>query len=145
MSQPLQFWHHHAGISVPDLEASIAWYRDVLGFELLRRFHMPSIPADVAMLGNGPMHIEVFQLADAAPLPEDRRVPNLDLRTHGTKHFSFAVDDARVFAEELERRGADIVWVKTFPQGINVFIRDNSGNLIEFVEKPRPESTTGTL
>ena len=28
------FWHHHVGISVPDIAASIAWYGDVLGFAL---------------------------------------------------------------------------------------------------------------
>jgi len=28
---------HHCGISVPDLEASIAWYRDMLGFSVEKR------------------------------------------------------------------------------------------------------------
>jgi len=31
MSDDLEFWHHHCGVSVADLEASIAWYGDVLG------------------------------------------------------------------------------------------------------------------
>ena len=145
MAEPLPFWHHHIGISVPDINASITWYWKILGFEVVRRYSMPSIPAEVAMLGNGPLHIELFKLEDAAPLPADRRIPNLDLRTHGTKHFSFAVDDAKRFAEQLARRGADIVWVKSFAQGTNVFIRDNSGNLIEFVEKPRAAARLARL
>ena len=28
---------HHCGISVPDLDASIAWYRDMLGFSVEKR------------------------------------------------------------------------------------------------------------
>ena len=38
----LEFWHHHVGVSVPDLEASIAWYGHVLGFTLVRRLRIES-------------------------------------------------------------------------------------------------------
>jgi methylmalonyl-CoA/ethylmalonyl-CoA epimerase len=37
----LEFWHHHGGVSVPDLDASIAWYRTMLGFEVEQRFPLP--------------------------------------------------------------------------------------------------------
>jgi catechol 2,3-dioxygenase-like lactoylglutathione lyase family enzyme len=145
MSDTLEFWHHHGGISVPDLEASIAWYRDVLGFKVAKRFPIPTIPAEVAMLQNGPLHIELFYVPGAKPLPEERRVPDTDLLTHGNKHVSFAVRDVRPFADELRRRGADIVWVREMPHGSNIFIRDNSGNLIEFVQEPRPVETSAVL
>ncbi len=145
MSEPLQFWHHHGGISVPDLDAAIAWWRRVLGFEVEARFPIPAIPADVAMLVNGPLHIELFQVAGAKPLPEERRTPDTDVHTHGNKHVSFAVEDVRAFAEELRRREADIVWVREMKHGSNIFIRDNAGNLIEFVQGPRPTETVGLL
>jgi methylmalonyl-CoA/ethylmalonyl-CoA epimerase len=140
-----QFWHHHGGLSVPDLEASIAWYRSVLGFEVARRFPIPAIPADVAVLKNGPLHIELFEVAAAKPLPPERREPDTDVYTHGNKHVSFAVERVREFAEELRRRGADIVWVKEFEHGANIFIRDNAGNLIEFVQATVPEEKFATL
>jgi methylmalonyl-CoA/ethylmalonyl-CoA epimerase len=141
MSEPghtLEFWHHHAGVSVPDLDASIAWYRAVLGFEVEKRFSIPSIPADVAMLKSGPLHIELFQVPEAKPLPEERRSPDTDVYTHGNKHVSFGVRDVQAFAEELRRRGADIVWVREMAHGSNIFIRDNAGNLIEFVQETKP-------
>jgi methylmalonyl-CoA/ethylmalonyl-CoA epimerase len=141
----LQFWHHHGGISVPDLDASIAWYGRVLGFEVARRFPIPTIPADVAVLKNGPLHIELFQVAGAKPLPEERREPDTDVYTHGNKHISFAVERVQEFAEELKKRGADIVWVKEFPHGANIFIRDNSGNLVEFVQAPVPAEKFAAL
>lgn len=145
MTKPLQFWHHHGGVSVPDLEAAIAWWRTVMGFEVAARFPIPAIPADVAMLVNGPLHIELFQVAGAKPLPDERRQPDTDVHTHGNKHVSFAVDDVREFAAELRRRGADIVWVKEMKHGSNIFIRDNAGNLIEFVQASRPTETVGHL
>jgi hypothetical protein len=51
----------------------------------------------------------------------------------------------RDFAEELKRRGADIVWVKEMKHGSNIFIRDNAGNLIEFVQSSKPTATVSKL
>lgn len=145
MSKTLEFWHHHGGLSVPDLDAAIAWWRAVLGFEVAQRFPIPAIPADVAMLVNGPLHIELFEVAGAKPLPEERRQPDTDVYTHGNKHVSFAVESVREFAEELRRRGADIVWVKEMQHGSNIFIRDNAGNLIEFVQGSKPAESVAHL
>jgi methylmalonyl-CoA/ethylmalonyl-CoA epimerase len=145
MSDDLQFWHHHCGVSVADLEASIIWYSEVLGFKVEKRFPLPSIPAEVAMLRNGPLHFELFHVPGAKALPEERRDPDTDLLTHGNKHVSFAVQDVQSFAQELRRRGADIVWVRMMPQGSNMFIRDNCGNLIEFVQAPKSVETRSVL
>ncbi len=141
----LTFWHHHAGISVPDLDASIAWYHAVLGFELVRRFEIEAIPAEVAIVKNGPLHIELFQVPGAQQASPDRGIPNRDLHTHGNKHVAFGVANVRSLAQELERRGADIVWVRDFEFGSNAFIRDNSGNLIEFVQNTRAPEPVATL
>jgi methylmalonyl-CoA/ethylmalonyl-CoA epimerase len=145
MSGTLQFWHHHGGVSVPDLNAAITWWHDVLGFELERRFPIPSIPAEVAMLRNGPLYVELFQVPGAKSLPPERRMPDTDVCTHGNKHVSFAIHDVGEFAEELRRRGADIVWVRQMPHGSNIFIRDNAGNLIEFVQEPRRAEQSATI
>ena len=132
----LELKHHHGGISVPDLEASIEWFARVLEFEVENRFEIPPIPAKVAMLRRGNLRVELFEVPGARSLPEERRQPNMDLRTHGNKHLAFAVKDADATAEVLKARGADIVFVGHFDFGANVFIRDNAGNLIEFVQQP---------
>lgn len=31
MAEKFEFWHDHLGVSVPDPEAAVAWYRDVAG------------------------------------------------------------------------------------------------------------------
>jgi methylmalonyl-CoA/ethylmalonyl-CoA epimerase len=128
--------HHHGGISVPDLEASIRWYAEVLDFEVERRFDIPPIPAKVAMLRRGELRLELFEVPGAKPLPEERRQPNLDVKTHGNKHVAFAIRDLDGVEQELRRRGADIVFVGRFEFGSNIFIRDNAGNLLEFVLEP---------
>jgi methylmalonyl-CoA/ethylmalonyl-CoA epimerase len=132
----LELKHHHGGISVPDIEASIRWFADVLEFEVESRFEIAAIPAKVAMLRRGALRVELFEVVGASDLPEERRQPNTDLRTHGNKHLAFAIKDADAAAEELKKRGADVVFVGHFEFGANVFIRDNAGNLIEFVQQP---------
>jgi hypothetical protein len=87
----------------------------------------------------------LFQVEGAKALPAERREPDTDVYTHGNKHVSFAVENVREFAEQLKRRGADIVWVKVMSQGANMFIRDNVGNLIEFVESPKPTENYAEL
>ena len=101
MKGKLEFWHHHGGVSVPDLDEAIAWWHTVLGFTLEKRFPIPAIPAEVAMLRNGPLHMELFAVPGARPLPPERRQPDQDVHTHGNKHVSFAVHNVREFAKAL--------------------------------------------
>lgn len=131
---PLKF--HHGGISVPDLDASIDWFDRVLGFQVEKRMEIAAIPARVAMLRRDELRIELFEVAGATPLPNERRQPNTDPHTHGNKHVAFAVPDVDVFVQELREKGADIALVGHMKFGSFVFIRDNAGNLIEFVQQP---------
>ena len=128
--------HHHGAMSVPDLEISMAWYRKMLDFELESVVELAHVPAKVAMLRRGELRIELFEVPGAAPLPPGRRIPDEDLRTHGNKHVAFAVRDIDGAVEELNRRGADIVFCRKFEFAAVAFIRDNSGNLIELLQQP---------
>ena len=130
------FTFHHGGVSVPDLEAAIAWYRDMLGFEEERRFHIERAGADVAFVRKGPLRFELFHVPGAAPLPEERRHPPSDLRTHGTKHLAFRIDDLDAFLEQMTAKGADVAMVVREGYGRGCFLRDCAGNLVEFVEQP---------
>lgn len=135
MNSAPQFTFHHGGASVPDLDAAIDWYGRVLGFELEKRFPIPKAGAEAAMLVKGPLRIELFQVAGAAPLPDERRTPNLDLKTHGNKHIAFRIDDLDRFLSAVEARGADVAFVVRESFGRSCFLRDCAGNLIEFVEE----------
>ena len=90
----------------------------------------------MAFLRREDLRIELFEVAGAAALPEDRRIPDRDLRTHGNKHVSYAVKDVRAVADELRLRGADIVFVMDVGPVTVAFIRDIAGNLIELFQQP---------
>jgi len=124
---------HHVGVSVADLEASIAWYERMLGFTLDERVEIAAIPARIAFLKRGAFRIELFEVAGAAPLPDDRRAPNKDLRTHGTKHLAFSTPDVPALVKDLKARGADVAMEAIIQGNPVAFVRDNTGNLIEFV------------
>jgi methylmalonyl-CoA/ethylmalonyl-CoA epimerase len=128
--------HHHGALSVPDLDAAIEWYRRVLGFAVEQRFTIATLPAEVAMLKRAELRIELFCVPGAAPLPEERRHPHADLRTHGHKHLAFAVPSAAAVQAEFEAAGVDIAFVVNASFGSAVFARDNAGNLLEFVQQP---------
>lgn len=130
---------HHCGISVPDLEASITWYRDMLSFSVEKRLTLDVVPANIAFIKHGNFYIELFQIEGAAPLPEDRRYPDRDICTHGTKHLAFSVEDVYKFVNALKKRGVDIAMdVNMMENKAMAFIRDNTGNLIEIVEAGSP-------
>ena len=126
----------HAGISVADLEASIAWYGEMLGFTVDRVVDVPGDAGRVALVRNGDFMLELFCIPGAASLPEERRHPATDLRTHGIKHVAYAVPDIRALMDELRAKGVDLVWdVVLHDETLCAFVRDNSGNLVEFVER----------
>ena len=129
---------HHVGISVPDLDAALAWYERVLGFTLEKRFLLPRIQSDTAFIRRGPLRVELFAIPHAAPLPPERSDPLTDPLTHGTKHVGFSVDDLDAFLAEMEGHGVDIAIVaRNSPAGFDAcYIRDCAGNLLEFVEQP---------
>jgi methylmalonyl-CoA/ethylmalonyl-CoA epimerase len=137
-SLKLRLWPDHAGLSVADLEASIAWYRDMLGFELVRIVDIPEAEdaGRVALVRNAGFVLELFCLPKAAPLPAERRHPATDILTHGFKHVAFAVADLDALMAQLKTKDVDLVWDIAVHDGDRcAFVRDNTGNLVEFVER----------
>ncbi len=132
-------WPDHAGLSVGDLEASISWYREMLGFELVRIVDIPEAEnaGRVALIKRGTFVLELFCLPKAAPLPAERRHPATDILTHGVKHVAYGVADLDALMADLKRKGVDLVWDIAVHDGDRcAFVRDNTGNLVEFVERP---------
>jgi len=122
---------HHCAISVPNLEETIRWYKEKFGFSLIRRSVIPGLNVKVAHMQGAGFILEIFEAEGARPLPDDRRYPNRDLLTHGHKHFSLGVRDARQAAKDLEAMGVEIAMVAEVDGTYGVFVRDNSGNLVE--------------
>lgn len=126
---------NHVAISVADLEETIQWYSDVFGFTVIDRSEIPGTGMKVSHMQGTGFILEIFEVPGAAPLPEDRKIPNRDLLTHGNKHPSFGVPDGKKAKAELEAMGVEIAMVAEVDGTYGVFIRDNTGNLIEIFEE----------
>lgn len=124
----------HVGISVGNMEESLAWYKKNLDFELVKDDYVPPLGARICFIRNGDFEIELFRYDEPKPIPEDRLVPNTDLQTIGTKHVAFEVPDMKALKEKFVANGVDIAH-EVIMEGNNVmFVRDNSGVLIEFIQ-----------
>ena len=135
MNKALSFDFHHIGVSVPNLEEAIAWYKHVLGFEVEKEFYVEAAKSKTAMMRCGGLRFELFEVEGAKPPSADRSHPPADLKTFGTKHGAFQVHNLDEFLDEVESRGADVAFVVRESFGKGCFLRDCAGNLIEFVEQ----------
>ena len=124
----------HVGISVGKMEEALDWYRKNLDFELVKDDYVPPLGARICFIRNGDFEIELFQYDEPKPIPEDRLMPTSDLQTIGTKHVAFEVPDMKALKEKFLANGVDIAH-EVMMEGNNVmFVRDNSGVLIEFIQ-----------
>jgi metallo-beta-lactamase class B len=131
-------WNHVA-LSVPNIAESIAWYEKMLGFKGTVRPSQPGARQQVADLRRGNITIELFQVADATPLPESRKNPSEDFRTHGVKHFGFEVKNLPAVLAELKAKGVKMAFdMRVTPTEDFAFISDNAGNAIELIEHKKP-------
>lgn len=125
----------HIGVSVADMQESIDWYHNMLGFELVSRKTMDFLSSEVAFMRKDGFEIELFRHQDTIGLPPDRREPNQDIQTQGTKHICYKVEDISTLFDDLVKNGADVVMgPQQVEQTLMGFVRDNTGNLIEFMQ-----------
>lgn len=140
---------HHIAISVKDMERSLAFYRDLLGMEVLsdqswegspesnpkpeKILNLKNPAARQAMLKCGNCHIELFEFKhpEPAPMAQDRPVHD-----HGYTHFSLDVKDVDAEYERLLKAGVTFHCepINLGPNCRTTYGRDPDGNVIEFQE-----------
>jgi methylmalonyl-CoA/ethylmalonyl-CoA epimerase len=127
---------HHIALSVPNAEESAAWYKKMLGFEVVTRMNENGAnKMKVVHISRGDAYIELFEVEGAKPLPDYRRDPSTDFTVHGLKHFAFTVTDAMAAFKELRAKGAEIAMEPLDLPGIVFgFVRDNAGNCFELIQ-----------
>lgn len=126
---------NHFAISVANMEESIKWYSKHFGFTLISQSEIPGTGVQVSHMQGVGFVLEIFCAHESVALPEDRKMPNKDFLTQGNKHISFGVKDGRKTKEKMEAMGIDIAFVAEVDDTYGVFIRDNTGNLIEIFEE----------
>lgn len=108
----------HAALSVADLDRSLAFYRDVLGLELIRILEcppsthldevvgMPGCTARIAHLRGGRTMFELFEYRQprGRPIPDGRRQADL-----GWNHAGFTSSDVRGDYARLKAAGVQFI------------------------------------
>lgn len=139
----------HTGITVRDIEASLAFWHDVLGFKLLYRARrtgtfaeevtgVPEAEVEIAVL-LGPGHkIELLQYI--APLHRAHLRPrSCDV---GSVHIAFDVDNLEAVLTHIAASGWRAVGIpQTIAGGARagtrvVYVRDPDGTTLEFMQPP---------
>jgi glyoxylase I family protein len=144
---------NHVGISVTDIDRSIAFYRDMLGMEKLcevfpfggEQFEtimdIPDVQGRMCMIGKGTLWLELFEFSNPAPKAKDKAYPVSD---RGYSHFGVEVDDIAATHAKLKAAGVRIHSpVMTFMGGgmKAAYCRDPDGNVFEIMQPgPQPES-----
>ena len=127
----------HHGISVPDADASALWYEDIFGFRKKSDEFIPPLNTRIVFLEKDGFELELFQYMgeDGKPLPPDRLTADEDLKTCGTKHVAYAVEDLPALYAELVAKGVTVVRpLAPMNEDLMCFIRDNSDILLELIQ-----------
>lgn len=126
----------HVGLSVYHMDESIDWYRRVLGYELVKDDgFLPPLQARVCFLERDGFQLELFEYVSPKPLPDDRKTPDSDLQTVGTKHLAFFVQDMSAIKAHLRAENVEIAHEAEMNGEAVLFLRDCNGILIELIEK----------
>jgi catechol 2,3-dioxygenase-like lactoylglutathione lyase family enzyme len=141
----------HVAIQVSDIERSMRFYQEHLGFELVFRVsrsepyvqrvvgYHPDVTLEIAELSipGTDVRLEIIEYRNVERTPIDPATAN-----PGTMHFSLFVDDLMEIYERLS--GAAVAFVSE-PQhsdaghlkgGIVVYMKDPDGIRVELVQRP---------
>jgi len=139
----------HTGITVVNLERSLAFWRDVLGFELSHRPHqtgdlaseitgVPGAEISIAVLKGYGHKIELLEYL----APPDRKHVGLRPCDVGSVHVALLVDDLDGVLNTIASSGWKAAGKpQALESGPNagkrvVYVRDPDGTTIEFMQPP---------
>jgi glyoxylase I family protein len=137
----------HTGITVSNLERSLAFWRDVLGFELSHRPHqtgelaseitgVPGAEISIAVLKGYGHKIELLEYS----APPDRKHVAIRPCDVGSVHVALAVDNLDAVLATIAAAGWKAAGrPQTLTAGPNagkrvVYVRDPDGTIIEFMQ-----------
>lgn len=127
---------HHAGIRVPDFDAAIKWYTEVLDFRLLNFLPIRDLTFGfIAPAADDTFRIEILAGPGAAVRPPYENLPG-SYNMAGWHHLGIRVEDVDAAIHELKSRNVKIVSEPhdVPAMGLRVaFFADPWGNLLEVI------------
>jgi len=150
---------HHTALFVTDLDRSLPFYTDQLGFELVSRSDdwggqflddvcggAKNVRINVALLRAGGEIVELIQVLSPDSIPTDATE-----RTFGVARIGFEVDDIESTVADLRSRGVEfmsgIVTVSVgaeahYSDGKAIKFQDPDGIILELQQPPAPGRVT---
>ena len=137
MSQLPNFSIHHGALAVSNMQRSMEFYENVLGFKEDSRVSVPEILLDIVILKRNDDYLELFCHQQAKSLPEFCKDNLTDFQVVGTKHIAFQTDDPKTLHKYLQEKGVDDL-TEIFdnnPTYHYFFFRDPDGIPLEIVSR----------
>ncbi|MDE1171243.1 MAG: VOC family protein [Verrucomicrobium sp.] len=130
--------HHHAALSVSNLDAAAGWYGEMLGFQAqaARRLELPHLRA--ALLQRDGFRLELIELYGSEASPLAWQEPDAQMKTRGYAHYAFQVADLDATIAALQAKGARFACEPGHLPALGiryVHIFDLDGNLVEFAQE----------
>lgn len=132
---------HHFAVTVGDLDESVAFYRDVLGLDVLTRFAVggdafatgvgvEGARAEFAHMDAGDARVELVEYT-----PEGDAVEADRLNQPGATHLGLEVEDLDAVYDALPEDTETIAEPQTTESGTKIlFVSDPDGTLVELLE-----------
>ena len=127
----------HVAIAVNDLEAAIAWYRDVFGATVEHRETVESDGVEEALLRVADSYVQLL-----TPTREDSPVAKyLEKKGEGLHHVGYRVTDCAVALDAVKASGGRVIDQAPRPGSRGTIVafvhpKTSFGTLIELVEVP---------
>lgn len=128
---------YNVAISVANLDESIEWYEDKLGFQLENRRNV-STGIEIALIEKNSFYIDLIYIAGSENIEGDPQDPPDHLKIQGLRNLVFWVDDLQTTDAELKSKGVQLIWESRYIPEVETSVtnfRDNNGNLIAIWER----------
>lgn len=148
----------HTGFTVSNLERSLAFWRDVLGFEFSHSAHQTGErPEQITGVKGAELKLAVLKTPSGHKIelleyfaPNDRRRVDLRPCDVGHVHVALIVDDLDAVLQKISESGWKAAGKpQSLTSGPNagkrvIYVRDPDGTTIEFMQMPPEQSKTAT-
>jgi len=145
------FGADHIGLTVPNLDRSLAFWRDVLGFELSHTAHQTGEMAEqITGVKGAELNLAVLKAPGGHKIelleylaPADRKRAELQPCDIGHVHVALTVDDLDAILDKIAACGWKSAGrAQTLTKGPNagkrvVYVRDPDGTTIEFMQQAK--------
>lgn len=138
LPEPLDATPFFTALSVKSVEASVAWYGKVFGFEVVRKMELPGRGLRIFLVRTPGALLELVE-AEAATAPAVLKPPlERRLLLHGVFKVGFRVGDLDEAIRRLEALGVELRGkVFTEPDGSfrSLQVEDPDGNVVQVFER----------